>query len=361
MKMLVAPVVALEISDPPTTPRGVARSSAEGLTSFMSGSHTGELPAGDVEHLAVDEVRPRRAEEEDAAGGLLGRAGAAERDQHRRHPAHLVRDPELDLLAADLHRVVLDLGGGQARLDPPERDGVDVDLELAPLLRQRLGEADDGTLARRVVGLAGVAHGAGDRGDVDDLAEHLLAALALGLRRLAQVGGGGADDAERDDRVDVEHALERVVGHLVDRGVDRVAGVVDDDVDLAPRVDRGLDQLVGRPLLGQVAAVDDGLARDLGGRLLGDVAVEVVDHDVRAVLAQQLGRRPADAARRSGDDRHLVVEYAHGSSWFGFGRRILPQSPYERPITSSMISSVPAPMRLSRMSRHTRSMPYSFM
>ena len=36
MKMFVAPVVAWEISDPPTTPRGVSRSSADGLTSLMS-------------------------------------------------------------------------------------------------------------------------------------------------------------------------------------------------------------------------------------------------------------------------------------------------------------------------------------
>ena len=36
-------------------------------------------------------------------------------------------------------------------------------------------------------------------------------------------------------------------------------------------------------------------------------------------------------------------------------------SPYERPITSSITSSVPAPMRFRRMSRHARSMPYSFM
>jgi hypothetical protein len=35
--------------------------------------------------------------------------------------------------------------------------------------------------------------------------------------------------------------------------------------------------------------------------------------------------------------------------------------PYERPMTSSMISSVPAPMRLSRRSRHARSIPYSRM
>src|SRR4051794_4241922 len=35
--------------------------------------------------------------------------------------------------------------------------------------------------------------------------------------------------------------------------------------------------------------------------------------------------------------------------------------PYERPMTSSMISSVPAPIRFSRMSRHARSTPYSRM
>src|SRR5215208_2802584 len=127
MNRFVAPVVAWEISDPPATPRGVSRSSAEGLTSLMSGRHTRELAAGDVEHLTVHEVRPRRAEEEDASGGLLRRAGAAERDEHRRHPAHLVRDAELDLLPADLHHVVGVLGGGEPRLDVAEGDGVDVD------------------------------------------------------------------------------------------------------------------------------------------------------------------------------------------------------------------------------------------
>src|ERR687898_2163549 len=113
--MFVAPAVACEISWPPTTPRGVSRSSPPACTTFMPrqpspnprgpaplGGHAGELPAGDVEDLAVDEVRPRRAQEEDASGGLLRRAGAAERDQHRRHPAHLVGDAELDGLAADL-------------------------------------------------------------------------------------------------------------------------------------------------------------------------------------------------------------------------------------------------------------------
>ena len=36
-------------------------------------------------------------------------------------------------------------------------------------------------------------------------------------------------------------------------------------------------------------------------------------------------------------------------------------SPYDRPITSSITSSVPAPIRFRRMSRQARSMPYSFM
>jgi hypothetical protein len=37
------------------------------------------------------------------------------------------------------------------------------------------------------------------------------------------------------------------------------------------------------------------------------------------------------------------------------------QSPYDRPITSSITSSVPAPIRLRRTSLQARSMPYSFM
>src|SRR5215207_2068379 len=147
MNRLVASVVAWEISDPPTTPRGVSRSSWEGLTSLMSGRHTRELAARDVEHLAVHEVRPGRAEEEDAAGGLLRRARAAERDEHLRHAAQLVGDAELHLLATDLHGVRLLLGRGQARLDEAEGDGVAVDLELAPLLRQRLRHADHAGLA----------------------------------------------------------------------------------------------------------------------------------------------------------------------------------------------------------------------
>ena len=47
---------------------------------------------------------------------------AAERDQHRRHLPHLIRNAELDLLAAALDRLGALLRGGQACLheaDPP--------------------------------------------------------------------------------------------------------------------------------------------------------------------------------------------------------------------------------------------------
>ena len=134
-------------------------------------------------------------------------------------------------------------------------------------------------------------------------------------------GRGRAQDAERHDRVDVEHRLELVVGHLVGDAVAGVAGVVDDDVDLAELVDGLLDQLVRHALLGEVAAEHRGLARDLRRRLLGDVAVEVVDEHARALLGEQLRGRAADSTRRSGDDRRLSVQDSHSIllSWLSAG------------------------------------------
>ena len=95
----------------------------------------------------------------------------------------------------------------------------------------------------------------------------------------------------------------------MDGRVQRVAGVVDDDVDPAPGVDRGLHQLVGHARLGQVPAEDGRLALDLTGGLLRDVRVEVVDEDLRALLGEQLGRGAGEstggqaaAAGREGEE-----------------------------------------------------------
>src|SRR5207248_10820775 len=84
--------------------------------------------------------------------------------------------------------------------------------------------------------------------------------------------------------------LERLVGHLVDRRVHRVAGVVDDDVQLSERLDGRLDELVGHALLRQVAGENRRLTLDLSRGLLGHVAVQVVDEDLRALLREQLRR-----------------------------------------------------------------------
>jgi hypothetical protein len=109
------------------------------------------------------------------------------------------------------------------------------------------------------------------------------------------VRGRRADDPEGDDRVDIQHRLELLVGHLVRHAVPGVAGVVDDDVDLAELVDGLLHQRVRHALLGEVASEDRGLAADLGCGLLGDVAVQVVDQDPGALLGEQLCGGAADA------------------------------------------------------------------
>jgi hypothetical protein len=111
--------------------------------------------------------------------------------------------------------------------------------------------------------------------------------------------------------VDVEHRLELLVAHPVDDAVPGVARVVDEDVHGAERVRRGRHQLVRHALLGEVTREDRRLAVDLGGRLLGDVAVEVVDQHLGALAHEQLRRRAANPARRAGHDRALSVKQSH--------------------------------------------------
>src|SRR5688572_9535009 len=84
--MFVAPVVAWEISAPPTTPRGTSRSSALGLTTFMGRSLRVERVVEPLLALAADPVVDRLRSRV-VLGGLpreLGRAALA-----ARHPAAL--------------------------------------------------------------------------------------------------------------------------------------------------------------------------------------------------------------------------------------------------------------------------------
>ena len=190
--------------------------------------------------------------------------------------------------------------------------------------------------------LARVAHRARDRADVDDLAKDLAALLALGLRGLTEVGGRSADDAEGHDRVDLEHGLELLVGHLVSHSVPGVARVVDDDVEPAELVDGLLHKRIANAALGEVAAEHGGLARDLGRRLLGHVRVEIVDQDTRSLLGQELRGGAADPACGAGDDRGLSIEDSHLqlSPCFADGRDY-PRWPWPRSASTSSATASP--------------------
>lgn len=89
----------------------------------------------------------------------------------------------------------------------PERDRIRANAELgAPFLGDGFGEARDAGFGERVIGLAGVAGGAGCGGDIDD--------AAGGVVFEAEVGGGGADETEGGGVVEGEDRVPLFVGHL---------------------------------------------------------------------------------------------------------------------------------------------------
>src|SRR5438067_2503900 len=88
-------------------------------------------------------------------------------------------------------------------------------------------------------------------------------------------------------------------------------------------------------------------------RVLADRARALVRAEPRVVVDRVLGEVPRDLVRIAGVEGGVVgADVVEALAHY---------SPYDRPITSSMISSVPAPIRFSRRSRQARSMPYSFM
>src|SRR5215213_1831513 len=130
--------------------------SVMGLKVYGLTLHASEA-AGHFEHLPRDVVAQRRGEEEDGAGRLLGRAAAPGGDELEGHLAVGLRDAETDVGRLARHALARLLRLREPRLDEAEGDGVDLDVELPPLLRQGLRQPDDARLARGVVGLTGVA------------------------------------------------------------------------------------------------------------------------------------------------------------------------------------------------------------
>ena len=92
-----------------------------------------------------------------------------------------------------------------------------------------------------------------------------LAAAGLGL--LAPVRGGPAARGEVALEVHAHDVVPLRLGHVDEHAVAQDAGVVDEDVEVAERVDRRVDEPLGALPVGDVVAVGDGLAAqrlDLG-------------------------------------------------------------------------------------------------
>jgi hypothetical protein len=131
------------------------------------------------------------------------------------------------------------------------------------------------------------------------------AALAL-----AHVRHQSLAEVEHAAQVDVEHRIPVLRGdvHELQRLGD--AGVVDQDVDMAERLDGAVGRLLAAVAVGHVAREAAVLSAEALGRVVRRAFVEVDDRDAGAVLGKQPRRSEADPARArgTGNDRHLAGE-----------------------------------------------------
>ena len=170
-------------------------------------------------------------------------------------PAFAAGERGLALLFGDAEDVAGFFGGGHARLGKAGSDGIDVDAEARPLLRNDAGDADVAHLGGDIVDLAGVAADGRRRKEVHDLAVIADASLLLelALADLAQIRRRRANAVEGAGEVDVDDQVPHLVGHLVAHAIAGQAGVVDQDVEVAKGSDRRLHELVGIGRLGHRA------------------------------------------------------------------------------------------------------------
>ena len=234
-----------------------------------------------MEHLP-GHVRRLRGQQEHDDGGDLGR---------RSHPAER-HAQSLPLVFGELDRHV--------GLDEARRHRIAADPETGRLESETAGEADQARLGGGVVGAHPPARAVRrERRHVHDAAALRLAHHTVGS---ARSGEGGFE----------VHALRRPPGveiETAERDGAAAAGVVHQTVDAAATLDDLLDQ--GRRVLRLV---------EIGGERKRAVTAEFAAHsfhlgqitpvygDRRAEAGRGLGRRPADAASRTGHQDHLAGE-----------------------------------------------------
>ena len=235
----------------------------------------------------VMNVAPGPAQEGDGADDVRGHLVALERARADRDVLQRLDDLGV-LVDAVAHREA-------------GRDAVDEDVVAAELLGQRARQRHDRALARDVVQQERHAAERRARRDVHDPP----AALRAHLRHDRAAGQEHAQD------VDV-HDLTPFVDRDLLEGTHRQRrvqpGVVDEDVDRAAALD-GLRRHPRHVVLGGDVDGEPDAVGEVGRGRLG--ALEVGDHDPRAVGRQGVGDRPADALRAAGDDRDPALERAH--------------------------------------------------
>jgi hypothetical protein len=176
--------------------------------------------------------------------------------------------------------------------------------ELAP---QRLAEADDPRLGRRVRRDGGHVRVADDRGVVDD--------RARAAREHARQHALG--EVHDRDEVDLEHRVDRGGVLLLEQAADELAGVVDEDVGLGEAgAERG-DRLVDRLARGEVEGDGADVGRAARRRRQRLEAVRVADAGEEAVQragGERLGERAPDAAVGAGDEGGAAGEVHAGGT-----------------------------------------------
>lgn len=215
--------------------------------------------------------------------------------------------PERNLLAVwTSHKGALLLGLSEPRKNVTKRDSIGPHSERrAPFFSDRLGQARNPRLRNRIIRLSRVAVNARGTRDIDNGSG--LAVFDPEVRRRR------TDELEGSFGMEVHNGVPLLVAHLVDDTVVCVAGIVDNDVNLAPtKLGRLLDQRLDVLCIEHIARHRDrppARRVDTVGYGLRFGGVNVRDNDQRALVGKEPGCFGTDALAAARDDGDLADEH----------------------------------------------------
>ena len=205
--------------------------------------------------------------------------------------------------AAEALRDLEELGGGRDRVNARHEDAVRLELDThrpAEMVLRRLGR-----------GVRAVARQC-ELGDTTRTHEQVPGALLLD-----QPGCRHVDEIHRREEIDLEDVPELLLGDLVRRFLEAVAGVGEDDVEPVESLLCRIEQAGRRAGVRHVP--DDRLRQTARGANLPGHDVEAfgpagVEHDVHSGTRALNGRRGANPGTGAGNDDHLALEIdGHGT------------------------------------------------